>query len=187
MKTKEMLPLEILRECFHLSDKSPSGLIWKTRPRNHFNTDHGHRTTNGKFSGKDAGTLLRSNLHSKLYWTVVISLVPYLAHRIVYSMFHDVEISVDLQIDHEDGNGLNNKTLNLRTTDYFGNTQNSPIRKDNTSGFKGVCWHKGSQRWLCQIQHNKQRRRIFSHSPEEAYRLGCELRESLHKEFCNHG
>lgn len=53
-------------------------------------------------------------------------------------------------IDHRDGDGLNNCRLNLRRATKLQNQTNSKLRRDNSSGFKGVHSHKG--RWRAKIQ-----------------------------------
>jgi hypothetical protein len=45
-------------------------------------------------------------------------------------------------IDHIDGNTLNNQRCNLRLVNNTQNTHNSNKRRNNTSGYKGVCLHK---------------------------------------------
>lgn len=58
------------------------------------------------------------------------------------------------QTDHIDGNGLNNQRSNLRIATSSQNSWNAKIRKDNTSGYKGVCWHKLAKKWLVSISYN---------------------------------
>jgi hypothetical protein len=55
-------------------------------------------------------------------------------------------INPEIEVDHEDHNGLHNWRNNLRTT-LDQNNQNARLRIDNTSGFKGVYWHKRHQKW----------------------------------------
>lgn len=55
------------------------------------------------------------------------------------------------QTDHIDRNGLNNQRSNLRVATRSQNGANRKLRT-NTSGFKGVCWNKASQKWQAAIQ-----------------------------------
>lgn len=56
------------------------------------------------------------------------------------------------QVDHIDGDGLNNRCANLRLATRSENNRNSRRHKDNTSGFKGVSWHKRGQKWQARIE-----------------------------------
>ncbi|MEE8382187.1 MAG: AP2 domain-containing protein [Thermodesulfobacteriota bacterium] len=58
------------------------------------------------------------------------------------------------QSDHIDGNGLNNQKTNLRACSSSENLCNRGIPKNNTSGYKGVKWHKGEQKWAAAIKKN---------------------------------
>lgn len=56
-----------------------------------------------------------------------------------------------LEVDHIDGDGLNNQRSNLRLTTHQRNTLNQRVRRNNTSGYKGVSWHEHTQRWQARI------------------------------------
>lgn len=73
-------------------------------------------------------------------------------------------------LDHKDRVKLNNTRSNLRFYVYQAeNTYNQSIRSDNTSGYKGVTWHKQSNRWRVQIQKNGKKIHIgMTDSLEEA-------------------
>lgn len=45
-------------------------------------------------------------------------------------------------VDHKDFNGLNNQKINLRCCTQRNNNRSSNIRKNNTTGFKGVTFSK---------------------------------------------
>lgn len=62
----------------------------------------------------------------------------------------------DGQVDHVDHCGLNNRRSNLRVATNVTNHQNSPLRSDNTSGYKGVCWIKRDKKWRAKIFVDKQ-------------------------------
>ena len=56
-------------------------------------------------------------------------------------------------IDHANGNGIDNRRENIRICTISQNVQNSSRRSDNSSGFKGVGWHK-NKKWRVQIMVN---------------------------------
>ena len=60
-------------------------------------------------------------------------------------------------IDHINRNPLDNRRCNLRYATKQQNNFNSSIRKDNTSGYRGVIWNKQVKKWHVQIAHNKKR------------------------------
>mgnify|MGYP001275661755 CR=1 FL=1 len=54
-------------------------------------------------------------------------------------------------LDHADSNGLNNQKSNLRFCSNSQNLCNARIRNNNTSGFKGVSYHRQNKRWRATI------------------------------------
>jgi len=56
-----------------------------------------------------------------------------------------------VEVDHEDHNGLNNQKTNLRAGPQTRNQGNQKVRKEGTSKFKGVCRHTLSGKWHAQI------------------------------------
>jgi hypothetical protein len=55
-------------------------------------------------------------------------------------------------IDHIDNNRTNNHLTNLRWATIKENNMNAKIGKNNTSGIKGVCFHKRDNRWTARIK-----------------------------------
>lgn len=55
------------------------------------------------------------------------------------------------EVDHRDGNGLLNVRSNLRICTHAQNNQNKGVRSSNTSGYKGVSWHKGTSKYEVNI------------------------------------
>lgn len=55
-------------------------------------------------------------------------------------------------VDHINGNSLDNRRSNLRAATHVQNSRNrTSLNRNNTSGFKGVTWHKARGRWAAQI------------------------------------
>ena len=53
--------------------------------------------------------------------------------------------------DHKDQNKLNNRRCNLRPATGSQNKINCGKRRDNKSGYKGVCWYKRLAKWQAAI------------------------------------
>lgn len=53
--------------------------------------------------------------------------------------------------DHIDGNTLNNSKKNLRVCSHRENCRNKVWHTKNSSGYKGVTWHKKEKKWRAQI------------------------------------
>lgn len=55
------------------------------------------------------------------------------------------------QVDHIDGNGLNNAWRNLEDVSPAVNTRRGKLQRRNRSGVSGVCWQGSRQRWQVTI------------------------------------
>lgn len=75
-----------------------------------------------------------------------------------------------VQVDHINGNKLDNRKTNLRfCTQSNQNQMNVGLRKDNKSGYKGVCWDDGMKKYKAQIQNNRVRKILgYFHNKHEA-------------------
>lgn len=87
-------------------------------------------------------------------------------------------------IDHKDTDRDNNTRENLRSATNRENQGNSRIRRDNTSGFKGVGFHKTKGKWRARIRdHGKRRCLGYFDSPEEAADAYSEAHRKIFGEF----
>lgn len=71
------------------------------------------------------------------------------------------------EVDHIDGNGLNNQRLNLRVATHENNSRNRLKRKESGSKYKGVYWHKRDSRWYAGICVSYKKIHIGSYTIEE--------------------
>lgn len=58
------------------------------------------------------------------------------------------------QCDHQDRNPLNNRKANLRKCNGTQNQYNQPIDKRNSTGYKGVTYHKKNDKYVAHIRNN---------------------------------
>lgn len=77
-------------------------------------------------------------------------------------------------IDHKDGNGMNNTRENLRVATSTQNNRNARLRKDSTTGFKGVHFKKASRKFQAHIRVDGERIYLGCFlTPEEAHAAYC--------------
>ena len=132
-----------------------------------------YRQTN--LIGKEAGTLDNNRRQ------ITIDRKHYKTHRIIFLMFNGY---MPKEVDHIDGNSLNNKIENLREANRSENVCNIGIKKTNTSGYKGVHWDKARNKWMVTVQKNK--KIVFNKRFEDlelAVLVAEEARNKYHKEF----
>jgi HNH endonuclease len=99
------------------------------------------------------------------YRQAIICLRPYLSHRIICKLMEREEPPD--QIDHKDGSRANNRWSNLRAATPTQQKWNARLRKDNTSGYRGVV--RDYSKWCAQIWINGvQHRRSGFDTPEQA-------------------
>lgn len=91
------------------------------------------------------------------------------------------------QIDHIDGNGLNNKWENLREVSLSENLKNKPLYKNNKSGVLGVRWDRKKLRWRAVIAFNGKRLSLGHF--EDFFEACCARKSAKNKHgfHSNHG
>lgn len=87
-------------------------------------------------------------------------------------------------VDHRDHDGLNNRRENIRLATPCQNNRNARKRADNTSGFKGVSWHKKTRKWAAQISGKGSSRHLGLYTtPEDAHAAYVQASAAIHGEF----
>lgn len=161
-----MLTQEILKELLHY-DSETGIFIWKDRPI--YSIEKFHSSTwNTRYAGKKAGVLTKDGRIR-----ITINYKRYLAHRLawlyIYGSFPKN------QIDHKDGNPLNNKINNLREANHSENSQNQrkALSNNKSTGLLGTFLDKRDGRIYARIMINKK----FIH-------LGCfKTKEEAHQAY----
>lgn len=135
-----------------------------------FKTRHG-----GVDIGQSAGSVCRRG-----YIYISIDGKKFAAHRLawlyVYGEFPHNEV------DHINRVKSDNRICNLRAVTRLENRQNITAYRNNTSGFKGVTWHKAGKKWCAQIQVSGKNRHLGLYKNiEDAKRSYIKAAAELHK------
>lgn len=92
----------------------------------------------------------------------------YRANRLAWFYVHGVMPTG--QIDHIDGDRINNRIANLRDVDGFTNQQNRKNGNKNASSkYLGVSFHKQSKKWIAQIWFRQHKYIGLYDTEEEAH------------------
>lgn len=123
---------------------------------------------NGRYAGTEAGSIKTDKNGRLQYRKINMGGKVRAAHRLAFLYMTGKFPPVG--VDHKDGNSLNNCWDNLRPATQSENSANSRISKNNSTGFKGVMFHKVNGYYTATItkQRHKQHLGCFS-TPEEAH------------------
>lgn len=80
---------------------------------------------------------------------------------------HNLILGIEDQIDHKNGDGLDNRKENLRICTQSQNRMNCRKGQNQSSKYKGVSWHKKNKRWRAYIQVNGKKIALGNHVSEE--------------------
>lgn len=93
-----------------------------------------------------------------------------------------------MQVDHINGNGLDNRKNNLREATSRQNKQNMKKIKRNTSGYKGVTWCKDRGKWAAYIKSESKSMFLGRFkTPTEAHEAYKTKAAELFGEYANFG
>jgi len=120
------------------------------------------------------------------YLTVTVNGRGINVHRVLWIM-RNGPIPQGMQVDHIDGDQLNNLPKNLRLVTSAGNNRNRRRQRNNTSGVKGVTWNKACGKWQAQIEVDLKAYYIgLFDDLDDARAAIVAAREVLHGEHANH-
>ena len=135
-------PLPFQQELQEAFDYRDGNLWWKKT------------NTNRVKVGSEAGYVKTKPLTGEQYVQVRFKGKYYYIHRLIWA-WHGNSLEPNQQIDHIDGNSLNNRIENLRAASRKQNGENRKgANKNNINGVKGVCCHEPSKKWCAYIRHN---------------------------------
>jgi hypothetical protein len=108
----------------------------------------------------------------------------YYNHRIVWLIHHGC---MPKQIDHINGNPIDNRIENLRECNQSQNNWNQGIKVTNKSGHKGISWYVRNKRWVAKLNVCGKSHIVGNFvNKEDAIKAMEKTRIELHKEFARH-
>lgn len=142
MTDRSSITQEFVRECF---DYEGGVLVWRNRPAHHFQDIWRQRIFNTRQASTKAGSIVNG------YMMVNFVGRRMAVHRLVFLWHHGF---LPKEIDHINRNPLDNRIENLRAATHAQNCRNRGLYASNTSGFKGVSFHKTTGKWIAGIRAN---------------------------------
>lgn len=87
-------------------------------------------------------------------------------------------------VDHRNRCGLDNRRDNLRSASRAQNCANRSMHKNNSSGFKGVTWHRVTSRWMARLSVDGRKRHLgLFRDPQQAARAYDIAAREVYGEF----
>lgn len=116
-----------------------------------------------------------------------VDIVPPMGNRKVHRIMGLTFLGVtdpDQEVDHINGVRSDNRLDNLRVATNAQNKRNAALRRDSTSGRKGVSWHKRDRRWVASIRKDNVLHRLGRFKDlDEAAKAYDEASVRLHGKF----
>ncbi len=146
----------------------------------HYDPDTGEFTWN--IGGRKRTAYGRAgSLDGKGYWRITVDGVDYRAHRLAW--LYMTGRWPTHEIDHKNRNRADNRWQNLREATSGEQRQNQLLRKDATSGFRGVTYLSRKNKWLARIALDGKRKHLGVYDTEESA-VGARL--SAERELFTH-
>lgn len=98
----------------------------------------------GRRTGSIAGTITNTG-----YRQIMIDKVCYLGHRLAYFYMTG---EWPEQVDHANCDRSDDRWVNLRNATHSQNKMNTPIQKNNTTGYKGVIYDSRRDKYYVRIK-----------------------------------
>lgn len=106
-------------------------------------------------------------------------------HRVIMARVLGRQLLTHELVDHINRIKQDCRRSNLRLATPPQNAANTVLRRNNTSGYKGVHWDRERSKWAAQIRiHQKKTNLGRFDTPEEAYDAYCKAAKAAFGEFC---
>jgi len=177
------VPVDTLRALVSLDAKT-GRLFWKERGVEWFRDSEGRSAVHScaNWNARYAQSEAMTATSAQGYKVGSILDRKYAAHRVVFALSRGHWPKAE--VDHIDGDRINNLPSNLREASRSQNQCNVGVMRSNTSGAKGVSWDRNRNMWRADIMLNGKRKHLGMFATveagAEAYRLAS---VQMHQEF----
>ena len=146
-------------------------------------------SSKGRVRNIKTGRILKPVINSESYYFVNLwkngKGKSFRIHRLVAIAFLDNPENKK-NVDHINNDRLDNNVKNLRFASSQENSRNRQLSNRNTSGIKGVHWHKRYKKWHAQIKLNGKKIHIgYFNSLDEAKTARQNKAKNIFGEFTN--
>lgn len=176
------IPLSYIQSILKIDLTSPSGLTWL--PREGISRDT--KSWNTKHANKKAGNKhisIQRCLSWKIGFRYLGKYMGFKCSNIIFLLCNGY-LTKGMLVQHIDHNPFNNNPDNLRECTRSQNTQSNKLRKNNTSGHKGVYLTRDKLKWYVAIKLNGKAHYFGTYqNKEDAIKVSIEARKKLHGEF----
>lgn len=155
-------------------------LFWLDRGISFFPNRRHYLTWRTRYCGKEA----LCNISSAGYYRGNVFDRNILAHRAAWAIYYGEHPRAD--IDHINGNPLDNRLANLRQATRSENMANSRSARGKTSKYLGVSFDKSRGKWAAELTTNYKKHRLGRfHSEVEAARAYDVAAMRLHGDYAH--
>ena len=173
---EKLYNVELFNKWVKLDESSETGLSW-IAPRYFSGTPNFSRV------GMAAGHFIKNHGRSS-YYNLRLEGLDYLVHRVIWVLANGT-IDKELQVDHIDRDGFNNKLDNLRLVLPSVNNKNKSKNINNSTGFTGIHLSETEKTtgYRAEVTINSKRKRKFfsiaKYGESSALLLAREYRDTL--------
>lgn len=166
-------------------NKDTGVFVWRARTPDMFRDGKGRYTKennckawNKRYAGKIAGHVVKQNNRTQIRIHNVLYCLNIIAWFYVHGVWPDVDV------DHKDRKPDNNSIENLRLATNSQNGANKTKYNNNSTGYKGVSFHKTNKRFAARIKKDgKQIHLGYFDTAEEAHEAYCKAARELFGAF----
>lgn len=182
MAKRHFLTVEYVRQCLRYEDGK---LFWIKRPLEHFADKNHADIWNSRFTGKESGydsiRIIKGTLVKR--HIVCINYAKATRYQIVW-LLHKNEWLEEGSIDHANTDSLDDRIENLRQATRNQQSMNMKVKRNNTSGHKGVHYDKARGKYMSFITINGKMKNLGRFDTiEEAIEVRRKRAKEIHGEF----